>query len=279
MTLQVTPLDPALTHRGADPRLLKAEYLEVVTGHIDNHPRSQQVQIGPSEIGSSCARRIAHKLLSTPESNSQPAAWLPTIGTAVHAWLEDAFDQDNVQRAPHLAGQERWLVETRLTVGFVPGLGFIEGSCDLYDRVTCAVVDHKIVGPSTLRKYKASGPSTQYRVQAHLYGQGWALAGHTVDTVAIMFLPRNAPLDQAYFWSEPWQPEIAQAALQRLGQIQQVIAEHGPRAPELLNTHDEFCSHCPFFRTGTTDLTSTCPGVPGAVNTSSQLDGLIDSAA
>lgn len=259
----VQPL-PEQQRRDVDPDAYVAELLAVLATHIDNHPRSQQVAIGPSEIGVPCDRRIAYKLLGHPE-RPQPPAWLPTIGTAVHAWNEGAFDADNLRimaAALHGEDQERWLVETRVTVGYVPGLGFITGSCDLYDRVTGVVTDWKIVGPTTIKRAKAHGPSPTYRSQAHLYGKGWVNAGHWVSRVQIVFLPRNAPLDQAYAWSEAYDPAIADAALARLTRIQAAVAAVGDRILPALPIAEAYCSHCPWLVRGSADPTQGCPGHP-----------------
>lgn len=143
MNASVLPLPPELHVDDPDGRHTEAAYLAVIHDAILNHPRSLQTAIGPSEIGTPCDRKIAYKLLRHPE-RPQPPAWLPTIGTGVHSWLEDAFDQGAYRELLASGGdQERWLTETRVTVGYIPGMGFLEGSCDLYDRYTGTVVDHK----------------------------------------------------------------------------------------------------------------------------------------
>lgn len=239
---------------------VRAAYLHVIHDTILNHPRSLQKAIGPSEIGIECDRRLAYKLLDKPERHQAPA-WLPTIGTGVHSWLEEAFDQ--AATAQHIAtggGPEEWLTENRVTVGELPGLGPISGNCDLFHRPTGTVIDHKIIGPGPLKKYKAAGPSQQYRIQAHLYGQGYADAGHTVRRVMIAFLPRNGQLSDAYLWSEPWNPQIAADALARLERINNAVMTVGDRLLPVLPTSDAHCGFCPWFRPGSTDLTTGCPG-------------------
>ena len=248
---------------GADGRQLAGEYMAIVKRAIDDHPRSQQVEIGPSEIGSPCPRRIAYKLLGAPERDLD--AWRATVGTAVHAWLETAFDADNLDGAADLDGYERWYIEETVTVGEVLGVP-IMGHCDLYDRLTATVIDHKTVGPEQLKKYKRSGPGEQYRQQAHLYGRGWHLRGLPVDRVAIAFLPRNGVLTDAYWWSEPWDEQVALDALKRLEGIQLAVNLLGPATPAAMSTADAYCTFCPFLRTESKDLTQGCPGHPGAVN-------------
>lgn len=267
----VPPLPPQYMKRD-DPEKSAADYLDIIKSAIDNHPRSLQKQIGPSEIGDVCARKIGYKLLGTLE-RERAAAWKPTIGTAVHAWLEEAFDADNISHLGEMGGEERWLVETRVTSGYVPGVGFIAGSCDLYDRVCAHVWDHKIVGKTQLRKYRSQGPSKVYRVQAHLYGQGLVNRGFPVDRVGICFLPRDGELSETFQWSEDFDPEIAANGLTRLGEIAAEVESSGGVSE--LPTADSYCTFCPFFSAGSEDLNIGCPGHGRADSLDRQLAGLV----
>lgn len=245
-------------NRGGNPELLKAELLHFIADAIDNHPRSQQKQIGPSELGTPCARRIGYKLLDVEPSNPRKAAWKPTVGTAVHAWLEQAIGRQNER------GIERFYLEERVTVGQVGGVD-ISGSCDLYDRVTATVIDWKIVGEAALRRYrKNQSPGGQYRAQAHLYGRGFTSLDLPVDTVAVMFLPQNGDLSDAYFWHEPYDEQIALDALNKANGVAALTAGFGPNALQALPTAEAYCTYCPWFRPGSTDVTEGCPGDPGS---------------
>lgn len=236
---------------------------QAITTAILNHPRSQQTRIGPSEIGAECDRRIGYKLAGHPEPDQ--INWKATIGTAAHAWLETVFDTYNLDHPEH-GGQERYLVENRVSAGPIPHLGYeVEGSCDLYDRITGVVLDWKTVGPAQLRSYRAHGASHQYRVQAHTYGYAWQRAGHPVTHVAIVFLPRNGELSEAHVWSEPYQEQVALDALARLAGIAQVVGLLGREGLHLLGTHDSYCAFCPFYRAGSTNPADGCPGHPGSV--------------
>lgn len=240
--------------------LLLDELLHVIRQAIRSHPRSQQTRIGPSEIGVPCDRRIAHKLLGTKPVNDRGAPWLPTIGTAVHAWLDDTFSLDNLPAV--VAGQPpRWLVEQKVTTGQVAGED-IDGSCDLYDTITGTSVDWKIVGKTKLRDVPRHGPGSQYQVQGHLYGRGWAAKGYPVNTVAVLFLPRNEELDAAEWWSEPYNEQVAIEALARVEAIGLACKVLGPAAPGVMKTADAYCGYCPYFQLNATDLTKACPGDP-----------------
>jgi hypothetical protein len=186
----------------ADPdALLNDDLLAGITHGITNHPRSLQQRIGPSELGMPCEHCLAAKLAGWTEQRD--AAWLPTVGTAVHAWLAEQFS-----RSP------RWLVETTVDVGELNGVP-ITGSADLFDLYSATVVDWKIVGLSTLREVRGGGPSDQYRAQAHLYGRGFTRAGHDVDRVAIAYIYRSGHTPQMHLWTDPYDEDVATTALER----------------------------------------------------------------
>ena len=255
----------------ADPDLLKRELVDLITRAINHAPRSLQVAIGPSEIGHDCPRRIAYKLLGQPENQGEPN-WKATVGTAIHAWLEEVMIADNETQAVRQgAGLTRWITEATVSVGEILGHS-ITGHCDLYDRVTGTVVDWKTVGPTQLTKYKAKGPGQQYRAQAHLYGRGWARRGQDVRRVAVMFLPRNGELREAYYWSEPYDEQVAVNALKRLEGIAIASKALGPAVLPQLDTADAFCTMCPYFKARSTDLTVGCPGHPTSRANSSNFD-------
>lgn len=264
MVDRTTPIAQQLLRLG-DIDSAITDYVGAVETKMAGHPRSKQTRIGPSEIGVACDRRIGYKLAGVP-GRTQAPSWRAQIGTAVHAWMEAVFDSYNLAHAAELGGQERYLVENRVDLGVVPWLGYrVTGSCDLYDRVTGTVLDHKIVGPAQLKNYKANGPSPQYRVQAHLYGYGWGLAGHPVETVAIAFWPRNGDLKDVHVWHEPYSADTAKNALSRLSGIAQAVNLLGDGVFEHLATADSYCGYCPFYKPNATSLAEGCPGDPNSV--------------
>ncbi len=261
MTGTVRPLPPDWQAYNTDPEHALAAIFGTIEAAIANHPRSLQKRIGPSEVGMDCKRRLAYKLLGHEERHQQPN-WKATIGTAVHSWLENVFTVDDTAAA---TGLERWYTETTVDVGELPDGTHITGSCDCYDRVTGLVVDWKVVSPAQLKKYRANGPSQQYRTQAHLYGRGWTRAGMPATHVAIVFLPRNGDLADAYPWHEPYDEQIAVQALTLLGGIWTLLQMQGDRALQAIPTADQYCWNCPFYRAGSADLADGCPGHGGVV--------------
>lgn len=222
-----------------------AAYRATIESAINGAPRSQQRTIGPSEIGAPCEHCLAAKLAGW--DRTQDAAWLPAIGTAVHEWLDVAFTLANHPTF-------RWTTEKRVMVGHIQGAE-IWGHTDLFDHDTQTVIDHKIVGKSTLDQARRHGPSAQYRAQAHLYGQGWVNAGQPVAVVAIAYLPRNAvSLDSAVLWHEPFDPQVAHEALDRADRLAATInalatASHAARDAYITGLpRADGCWDCPRYQ-------------------------------
>lgn len=253
------PLPDGHYQAGSDPTLLRDELRHIISHHITQHPRSLQTRIGPSELGTPCTRRLGYKLTGTPEVNHRPVPWKPTVGTAVHAWLEQALTAHNDSNVV-----DRFYLEERVTVGTVNGQD-IDGSCDVYDRVTGTVVDWKVVGLAPLRKYKDNGPGEQYRRQVHLYGSGFARRGLPVENVAICFLPQNGELSDLHYWTEPYNPQLAADTIARADTLARTLAAGGRAVLPLLPTADAYCQYCPWHDPTATDLTAACPGDTAAL--------------
>lgn len=219
-------------------------YLGVIKDGITRHPRSLQKRIGPSEIGRPCDRWVLHKLNGEGEPDRGPA-WKPAVGTAVHEQLERWFDAAN--RHGGEVGHAEWVTEWEVTVGQIGGQD-ITGHSDLFHVPTGTVIDHKIVGPKQLAKYRLHGPSEQYRVQAHLYGKGFTDDGGwgPCRAVAIAFLPRDGELSGSYFWSEPYNPHLAAEALQRANRLWTMFTVVGIDAALAASPlcDDQWCTWC-----------------------------------
>lgn len=239
----------------ADHDQLRTDLTDVITEAITWHPRSQQTLPGPSEIGTPCVRRLGYKMLAVPAVNTdRGAAWKPTVGTAVHTWLQETFTGYNDRHKV-----DRFYLEQKVTCGYLNGQP-LKGTCDLYDRATATVVDWKIVGLAALKRYRVDGPGDQYRTQGHLYGRGFARLGLPVERVAICFLPQNGELTDMHLWSEPYDEQIALDALTRAEGIAQLTSGAGLDALPLLPTADAWCTYCPWRMPAATDLTEACPG-------------------
>lgn len=219
-----------------------------------NAPRSLQKVIGPSGIGVPCVRRLTYELLDWPAANVDGDPWASTVGTAVHAWMADTYETENRR-----LGWERYKVESRLWID-----GNIWGNADLFDRDLHVNNDWKVVGDEPLKKYRANGPGDQYRIQAHLYGLGQENAGETVTDVAITFLPRTGRIDGLHVWTEPYDRSVALGALERLQNVITALDALDPaNTPQnwaMFPATESYCTFCPFFLPGSTDLSKGCPG-------------------
>ena len=234
---------------------LAASVIDTVKHAAAAAPRSVQQEVGPSEIGTPCVRRLGYRMLDwDPKPNRDTDPWAATIGTAVHAWMASTYEAENTR-----LGRERYLVEHRVHLP-----GGISGCADLFDRDTGGVRDWKITGPERLKGYRKNGPGDQYRAQAHLYGLGLQLAGETVREVAIVFLPRGGRIDALHVWSETYDPLVAVAALKRYRAVWDfhmlLDPETHPGRWAMLPTADAYCTYCPWFLPGSRDLSQGCPG-------------------
>ena len=194
----------------------------IIEDAITNTPRSLQTALGPSEIGCACDRCLI-RMIAGQKGNELVVPWLPTIGTAVHEWLEGV-----VLRHLLATGSDRYLPEGKVTVGDVDGVP-VTGHSDVFDTHTGTVIDFKIVGKATLDKVRrAKACSGTYRAQKHLYGRGWARAGFDVRSVAIWYMPRNAvSLAHGQVVQEPYDEQVAVAALDRATRFTQWIKAFG----------------------------------------------------
>ena len=212
------------TYQGVDPEQAKRDITGQILDAITNHPRSQQKRIGPSEIGTPCTHCLAARLAGW-EKAELGVPWTTTKGTAIHFWLEHLFMDADTRRPDYVARghKKRWVCEETVWVGDI-GDTPITGSTDLFDLHAGQTVDWKFVGQNSLKKYRAKGPSDTYRVQAHLYGRGWERRGCKVNAVSILFLPaQSAAWGDHFWWSEPYDEQIALAALERANHLDKQI--------------------------------------------------------
>lgn len=237
---------------------LASRVADLIVDAALNSPRSLQTRIGPSEVGDPCERKLTYKMYDWPAVATRHDPIASVLGTGFHAWMEEVFTARNTGG--------RYKVEERVTVraGYTEH-SILEGSSDLYDRVTGTVFDWKLVGTSSLDTYRRKGPGAQYRTQAHLYGLGQENAGEHPKRVAIVFVARYHEL-RVHVWTEPYQRQVALDALERLDRIRQRIHDLDPEAhPERWSqipaSEDAKCRFCPWFRPGSTDLSVGCPGV------------------
>ena len=245
-----------------NPDVLVTELFQIIERTIIGQPRSQQRRIGPSEIGVPCDRRIGYRLAGVEPVNDRGVAWKPYIGTAVHEQMADMMAKAELERwEDDLDPGERWKVEERVDVGDI-GDWPITGSCDLFDIHNGAVWDWKFTTRNQIREhYRPHGPGDQYRIQAHLYGRGFARQGYDVRTVGVIFFTRDGEFTDRHVWHEAYDEQIAVDALTRASGIQSALDSLGPDFTlPTLETAEAHCRFCPWYRAGTSLIAQACPG-------------------
>lgn len=212
-----------------------------------SRPRTLQTAVGPSQLGSPCDHCLTAALVGWEKHDDE--AWLPLIGTAVHALLlgDDYIGDDGRNEGTPGAWPSRWsggewIIEHPVSVGSIAGSDVV-GTSDLFHVPSGTVIDLKVVGATTLNEAKRHGPSQTYRVQTQLYGRGFGNAGYAVKQVCIAYLPRNSMrLSDAHFDIRPYDESIAVAALER---AQSLL--HMAKAIEAISVEarDDFIDHLP----------------------------------
>src|ERR1043165_287215 len=223
------------------------ELMDAIKRQAARQPRNLQVHLGPSELGHICDRNVVGKLAGQPHTGHVIDPWPSIVGTAVHAWLADAFAKENL-----LNGFIRWVPEARVTPSPLQN----PGTADLYDAATNTVVDWKVLGPTSIAKVKSpDGPPRHYVVQLLLYALGYRNLGLPVDRVALVALPRTAPtMAGMYVWERPHTTAddllISQviAETQFRTAIARRIMAGEVRIEDVPYTPSDQCAFCPFFR-------------------------------
>lgn len=232
--------DPAEGFRKSLEKDLKA----IIRHGSDSHGRSQQKEIGPSEIGAICSRQLAFKLTATPRASTKGDPLASIIGTAAHSWMEDAVKIWNEQ-----LGRVRFITEQKV----VWRKDYRPGTCDCFDLDTQTVIDWKFPGPSRFKHYRTHGPSRLYKTQFHTYGKGYEdTFGVPVKHVGGFFIPRAGLLSSAFLWTEPYNRDIAVAAVSRIEAIEHSLTEldvenHPERFELIPKTPSEDCRFCSWW--------------------------------
>jgi hypothetical protein len=239
------------------------ELRRVVVERAGTSARNLQRHLGPSELGVPCDRQVVGKLAGLPVTNHVVDPWPSIVGTAVHAWLADAFTAANVR-----LGQARWLAEQRV----VPHPDHA-GTADLYDAAETAVVDHKVLGESSMAKVRsAAGPPIHYVIQLLLYGKGYRNLGLPVTRVALAAYPRTAAsLDGLYVWERATGPqddalidEVFRLTDRRKEIARQLVSGQIAFTDIPISADDDTCFFCPFYRPQSKH--DNGPGCPGSIH-------------
>lgn len=240
-----------------DVPLVLSEMLYFIEDAIRKNPRSLQKTIGPSQLGTPCPRQLGHRLAGTETVNQRAVAWQAQVGTSVHVWLTDVFNAANGLWPDQ---EPRWLTDLFVDCGVIDGVP-LTGHLDLYDTSTTTVIDWKIPGPTSMKSKRSHGPGEEYRIQLHTYAAGVIRLGMPVTEVGLLALPAAGKLEDYWYWTEPFDPELARQAVIRADSIAYALRVLGAeQVLTELKTAPNFCAYCDFFDPHSAVSGQSCPG-------------------
>ena len=188
-----------------DEMLMKA-----LTTYDNNRERSQQKQIGVSQIGG-CRKQVWLQIQNTPKTNE--TLKLPALmGTAIHKMIEEALVKDNAAN-----WGDYWLEEEVEYDG-------LKGHIDLYIPSVGAVVDWKTTKLKNLTYF----PTTQQRTQVQLYAYLLTKNGHTPKTVTLVGIPRDGDERNIKLHTEEYNEAMALEGLKWLREVQDMDIAPAP---------------------------------------------------
>lgn len=233
---------------------LANELTNIITEASRYSPRSQQVYIGPSEVGQECVRRLAYKLLDWEKANeSGGGSWAANVGTAIHSFLEEIFSKY----------PERYEVEQKVQIR-----ANLSGTVDLFDKEKGYVLDWKTTSPAGVKAKRSEGATPQQVTQVQLYGYGKAQQGVQVNKVGLIFLPTGGQITDMHIELYDYDESAALSALARLDSVYELLStidvEENPQMwPLIPATPSRMCMYCPYYRPFSTDLSVACNGDTG----------------
>lgn len=243
------------------------ELRDTVLKYAARLPRNMQRSLGPSELGHHCDRQLVGKMAGIEfhgGGNQLHDTWPSIVGTALHAFMEEAFRWDATWNS-----SGRWLTETRVTPD--PGsLSPHPGTADLFDTVYNVLGDHKMQSEAIRTRLRRDGPPYHYYIQMLLYALGYMHRGHNVQRIVLISWPRTkSSLDDMYVWEK-------QVTLEDLREVEAVLDKTVAREqlakfvaagemqfwdiPMTPSTDD--CQYCPFFNPAALE-DRTAAGCPG----------------
>jgi PD-(D/E)XK nuclease superfamily len=198
--------------------------MKALTSYDNNRERSQQEQIGVSQLGG-CRKQVWLQLNKAEKTNQNTLRLPALMGTAIHKMIEEALVKES--------WGEYWLEEELEYDG-------IKGHVDLYIPEIGAVVDWKTTKLKNLDYF----PSKQQRWQVHVYAWLIQKAGNaTPKTVTLVAIPRDGDERQIKIHTEEYNEQIALEAIAWLRDVQA-----RDTAPEPERYAAQFCQHyCPYF--------------------------------
>lgn len=216
----------------------RALLIHALNAQEDDRPRSKQVMLGPSQLGS-CKRQTVYKIMQKPPINitSRISAMM---GTAIHGMIESALQKQ---------GHEH----VELTVAGIEGL-IADAHIDFYQPERKVITDWKTTKKANLKDF----PYQSQRWQVQTYGYLAHRAGLPVEHVELVAICRDGTEKDIAIHSEPFDPAVAEEALEWLTERYNEEAVGYLPEPE---KYKAFCSlYCSYFG----DAEGYCLGKSGA---------------
>jgi len=142
--------------------MLSDELLDALVQHENARPRSQQIRLGPSELGY-CREYIRNVMVGAPQQDNSEWPTAAVVGTLLGEHLEETA-------AEYLGALTQVPVTTSLPNGLL-----VSGHADMVFPDRNALADAKSkVGLSDIRK---EGPSLEHLVQVSIYTLGLVQSG------------------------------------------------------------------------------------------------------
>jgi hypothetical protein len=201
-----------------DPKEL---LLDVLRAKDAGRARSKQTQVGPSELGG-CRRKVWYRLNGRDATNDNELKLAAIMGTAIHAAIEDAISVADPKG-------EKYLVEIPVEYNGM------KAHIDLFIPQTGDVIDWKTVKVKNLSYF----PTQQQRWQVQVYGYLLDKSGKgNPRTVNLVAISRDGDERDVKVHSEPYDPKIAEEALNWLAAIKESAVAPEPERDQ---------SYCRFY--------------------------------
>jgi hypothetical protein len=235
-----TTLEDFFSETLPPPDPLRDDLIDMIRQKAASNPRHLQRELGPSEVGHPCARKLALGLMQVPRCNPEWDCLPSAYGVAMHTWLEHA-----AQMANERLGYERWITERRVEIR-----SDLWGTCDLYDTQSATVIDWKNLGYTSFDVH-VKDPGVTYKHQVQLYGMGFSRLGYEVKQVAIALLPRTGTLTKMHLERMDYDESIGQRVLDRRDAVIEPIdtfdVENNPDRYEWFPKTPDACVFCPWW--------------------------------
>jgi hypothetical protein len=171
--------------------MLSDDLLQALVAHENERPRSQQIRLGPSELGY-CREYIRNVMVGAPQQDNSEWPTAAVVGTLLGEHLEETAAQ-------YLGALTQVPVTTTLPNGLV-----VSGHADMVFPDRNALADAKSkVGLSEVRK---EGPSLEHLVQVSIYTLGLVQAGTLTEgaTAHLIYADRGGTEQVLYEVELDW---------------------------------------------------------------------------